>query len=44
MRFYHMGDVSIMVLAWHFGSVAVLAFIASLLGRRLLNWQQVKAT
>lgn len=43
MRFYHIGDVSIMVLVWHFGSVVVLAFIASLLGRRLLNWRHVKA-
>jgi hypothetical protein len=43
LRLYHLGDVSIMVLVWHFGSVAVLAFIASLLGRRFLNWQHVKA-
>lgn len=43
MRFYHLGDVSIMVLVWHFGSVAALALIASLLGRRFLNWQRVKA-
>ncbi len=43
MRLHHEGDVSIMVLVWHFGSVAVLALIAGLLGRHILNWQHVKA-
>jgi hypothetical protein len=43
LRFYHVGDISIMVLVWHFGSVVVLAFIASLLGHHVLKWRYVRA-
>jgi hypothetical protein len=42
MRFYHVGDIGIMVLVWHFGSVVLLALIASVLGRYVLRWQYVK--
>jgi hypothetical protein len=38
LQIYHEGDISIMVLVWHFGSVAVLAAIAALLGRLALPW------
>jgi hypothetical protein len=38
LQIYHEGDISIMVLIWHFGSVAVLAGIAGLLGRMALPW------
>ena len=43
LRLYHLGDVSIMVLVWHFGSVVLLAFIAGLIARHVLNWRNVKA-
>ena len=43
LRLYHLGDVSIMVLVWHFGSVVLLAFIAGLIARHVLNWQRIKA-
>jgi hypothetical protein len=39
LRLYHVGDASIMVLVWHFGSVLVLAFIAGWIGRFVLNWK-----
>jgi hypothetical protein len=38
MQIYHAGDVSLMVLVWHFGSVAVLAAVAGWIGRRVLRW------
>ena len=37
-RMHHYGDISIMILVWHVGSVFVVAFIASLLGRHVLKW------
>jgi len=43
MRLFHVGDVSLLLLVWHFGTVVLLAFLASLLGGRILNWQHVKA-
>jgi hypothetical protein len=38
LQVYHEGDISIMVLIWHFGSVAVLAGMAGCLGRMALPW------
>ena len=43
LRLHHLGDVSIMILAWHFGSVALLAIIGGLIGRQILNWRHIKA-
>lgn len=38
MQIYHVGDISLMVLVWHVGSVAVLAAVAGWIGRRVLRW------
>jgi len=38
MQVYHVGDISLMVLIWHLGSVAALAAIAGSIGRRVLRW------
>jgi hypothetical protein len=38
MQIYHVGDISLMVLVWHIGSVAVLAAVAGWIGRRVLRW------
>jgi len=38
LRLFHDQDVSIMVLVWQFGSVAVLAGLGALFGRSLLRW------
>lgn len=38
LRFFHMQDAALMVLVWQVGSVALLAAIAGLGGRRLLPW------
>ena len=43
LRLHHLGDVSIMVLVWHFGSVILLACVAGLIARHILNWQRVKS-
>ena len=41
LRVYHVGDASIMVLVWHFGSVIVLAVLAGWIGRLVLNWKNI---
>lgn len=38
LRFFHMQDAALMVLVWQVGSVALLAGLAGLGGRRLLPW------
>ena len=38
MQLYHIGDISLMVLVWHLGSVAVLAAVAGWVGRWVLRW------
>jgi hypothetical protein len=38
MQVYHAGDISLMVLVWHLGSVAVLAAVAGWIGRWVLRW------
>jgi hypothetical protein len=38
MQIYHVGDISLMVLVWHLGSVAVLVATAGWIGRRILRW------
>ncbi|WP_445504687.1 NrsF family protein [Microvirga sp. G4-2] len=38
MQIYHVGDISLMVLVWHLGSVAALAAVAGWIGRRVLRW------
>jgi hypothetical protein len=41
LRLFHLGDASLMVLFWHLGGCAVLAGLASLVGRRVLYWKHV---
>jgi hypothetical protein len=38
LRLFHAQDASVMVLVWQFGSVALLAGLGALVGRRLLPW------
>ena len=40
-RMHHYGDISIMILVWHVGSVFLVALIASLLGRHVLKWPRI---
>lgn len=42
LRFYHVGDASIMILVWHFGSVVVLSLLAGWIGTLVLNWKRVR--
>jgi hypothetical protein len=42
LRIYHVGDASIMVLVWHFGSMLVFSFLAGWFGNSLLNWKQLR--
>jgi hypothetical protein len=39
LRLFHLGDASIMVLFWHFGSVAAVAALVAFFGRKVLYWQ-----
>lgn len=43
LRFFHIGDVSLMVLVWHLGLVAALSIGAGLLGPHLLGWGRLFA-
>ena len=43
LRIYHIGDVSIMVLVWHFGGLAMISVLAGRIGRHVLNWRFVMA-
>lgn len=43
LRLFHSQDASVMVLVWQFGSVVVLAFLAGLIGDRVLGWAHVRA-
>jgi hypothetical protein len=42
LRLFHLGDASIMVLVWHFGSVIVLSLLAAWIGKLVLNWNGVR--
>jgi hypothetical protein len=39
LRLFHVGDISLMVLVWHFGVVAVLSAIAGTLAPHLFAWR-----
>jgi hypothetical protein len=41
LRFFHPQDASLMVLVWQFGSVFILAALAGVMGRYVLNWRSV---
>jgi hypothetical protein len=43
LRFFHYGDVSIMVLVWHIGFVAILSAIAGLVAPRFFGWARLIA-
>ena len=44
LRIFHIGDVSIMVLIWHFGGLALISVLAGRIGRHVLNWRFVMAS
>jgi hypothetical protein len=44
LRIFHIGDVSVMVLVWHFGGLALISVLAGQIGRRVLNWRFVTAS
>lgn len=41
LRLFHPQDASLMVLVWQFGSVFILAALAGLTGRLVLNWRSL---
>ena len=44
LRIFHIGDVSIMVLVWHFGVLALISVLAGRVGRHVLSWRFVIAS
>jgi hypothetical protein len=44
LRFFHIGDASIMVLVWHMGLAAVLCLAAGIAGGRVLGWPTGRET
>ena len=44
LRLFHPQDASLMVLVWQFGSVFILAALAGVTGRYVLNWRSVIGT
>jgi hypothetical protein len=40
LRLFHVGDISLMVLVWHFGLIAVLSALAGFVAPRILAWRQ----
>jgi len=43
LRLFHVGDASVMILFWHFGSVVLLSALAASLGRQILHWRHAGA-
>jgi tetrahydromethanopterin S-methyltransferase subunit C len=43
LRLFHLGDASIMVLFWHFGTITLLSAFAACLGPQVLYWNHVMA-
>jgi hypothetical protein len=44
LRIFHIGDVSVMVLFWHFGGLALISVLAGWIGRHVLSWRFVMAS
>jgi hypothetical protein len=44
MLLFHVGDISLMVLVWHVGIVAIFAGLAGWAGPRLLTWRYTPVT
>lgn len=42
LRLFHVGDVTIMMLVWHFGAGALLIGLASFFGPRVLTWRRTQ--
>jgi hypothetical protein len=40
LRLFHVGDISLMILVWHFGLIAVVSALAGIVGPRVLAWRQ----
>jgi hypothetical protein len=40
LRLFHVGDISLMVLVWHFGLAAALSAFAGVVAPRILAWRQ----
>lgn len=43
LRLFHAGDVTVMMLVWHLGAVALLCGLASFFGPRMLRWRYRRA-
>lgn len=43
MRFFHHGDITIMIVVWHVGIALALAALVGALGRLVLSWRQARA-
>jgi hypothetical protein len=43
LRIFHVGDVSIVLLTWHFGGLALLSIVAGRLGDRVMSWRSARA-
>jgi hypothetical protein len=41
LRLFHIGDASMMVLFWHFGSLLLISTLAAGIGRRVFRWRHV---
>jgi hypothetical protein len=44
LRIFHIGDVSVMVLVWHFGGLALISVLGGRIGCHVLNWRFVIAS
>jgi hypothetical protein len=42
LQLFHVGDVSIMVLVWHFGSAVLFSALVGWLGAGLLSWRRLQ--
>ncbi len=42
MQMFHQPEISLMVLVWHLGAVAMLTALAAYLGPTLLNWSRIR--
>jgi hypothetical protein len=43
LRIFHAGDISIMVLLWHFAGAALASLLVGRFGRHVLNWRSALA-
>jgi hypothetical protein len=43
MRFFHPGDITIMIVVWHVGVALLLTMIVGMSGRLFMSWRQARA-